>query len=138
MADMNDEAGASDDSTVQLFGDPRSKFVERAAERRSVVDDGDITGLGGLPSLPAGRRGRDDGIATALMVLGVMVFGGTVIAGTLILINARDVGAFRNPWNSTRVAIGIAVFAIGLVQSAIVLGLARVLSHLAADRRRHA
>ena len=84
------------------------------------------------------RSGRGDGFATVLMIAGILVLGGTIVAGVLILYNAKSVGAFRNPWDSTRVAIGIAVLAIGIVQAAILLGLSRALSYLAAERRRHA
>lgn len=146
---MTDTAASDDEPAVKLFGDARSKFVERGPDRRRsapgpttalAATSRDVTPRPGIP--PATRRtidpahairlGRGDGVATALSVLGVMVFGVTIIAGTLILYNAKDVGAFSNPWNSTRVAIGLAVVAVGLVQSAILIGLARAVSYLLA------
>ena len=135
---MNDE-GAGNADEVQMFGDPRSKFVVRGPDRRSGTAMGDPSGdptpqLGLDPHPP--HAGRSNLMSTALAVLGLLVFGTSIIAGSLILYNAKTVGAFSNPWNSTRVAISLAVFALGIVLSAILLGLSRVLTLLLADRRR--
>ena len=136
---MSDEAGG-DGNTVQMFGDPRSKFIERGPERRAAEDPPpevkDSTPAFVLDGIHANAR-RSDVAPTAFAVLGLLVFGAAVIVGGLILYNAKSVGAFRNPWDSTRVAIGITVLAIGMVQAAILLGLSRVLSYLAGERRRH-
>ena len=81
------------------------------------------------------RLGRGDGVATLLMALGLLVFVATIIIGSLILYNAKTVGAFSDPWDSTRVAIGLAVLAIGTVQSALLVGLSRTISYLLANLR---
>ncbi len=137
---MTDVAGGEGDA-VQLFGDPRSKYIERGPDRRLGASDAPAPGEA-IPQLgvDAGQANTPTGdwLSTVLAVLGLFVFGSAIIAGALILYNAKSVGAFRNPWDSTRVAIGIAVLAIGIVQAAILLGLSRALSYLAAERRRHA
>lgn len=136
---MSDVAGGEGEA-VQLFGDPRSKFIERGPDRRSTpVESSEAaspaSALGRNHSLASSRP--DDVLSTALAVLGLLVFGAAIIAGALILYNAKSVGAFRNPWDSTRVAIGITVLAVGIVQAAILIGLSRLLSYFAAERRRH-
>ena len=136
---MSDVAGGEGEA-VQLFGDPRSKYIERGPDRRSTpVESSEAASpalaLGTDHSLASSRP--DDVLSTALAVLGLLVFGAAIIAGALILYNAKSVGAFRNPWDSTRVAIGITVLAVGIVQAAILIGLSRVLSYFAAERRRH-
>lgn len=141
---------------VKLFGDPQSRFVERGSDRRrSTPTNPDATAVvaadptvrlpapGGvthrsLDPAQAVRLGRGDAVATALSVLGILVLGVTIIVGTLILYNAKNVGAFSNPWDSTRVAIGLAVLAVGIVQSAILIGLSRVTAYLLAILRMRA
>lgn len=139
MVGMSDEAGTAGEA-VQLFGDPRSKFIERGPDRRLTEDPQtevkSLTPAFALEGVHANIR-RNDIAPTAFAVFGLLVFGAAVIAGGLILYNAKSVGAFRNPWDSTRVVIGITVLAVGVVQATILLGLSRVLSYLAADRRRH-
>lgn len=148
---MSDTAEFDEEPAIKLFGDPRAKFVERGPDRRIEQTIAPATMSRELLPRPAGppassglrsidpshavRLGRGDGVATALTVLGVMVFGATTIAGTLILYNAKNVGAFSNPWDSTRVAIGLAVLAVGIVQSAILIGLSRAVSYLLAILR---
>jgi hypothetical protein len=141
MADNSDEL--VDDPPVRLFGDPRSALVQRGPERRHdqviTAASPDLTSLSmksrQIDPGHALRSGRGDGFAAVLMVLGIMVFVATVITSTLILYNAKNVGAFSNPWDSTRVAIGLAVLAVGLVQSVILIGLSRVTSYLLAILR---
>lgn len=140
---MSDTVDTGGEPAVKLFGDPRSKFIERGPDRRAAPTtvSRDLVRATGEPTgrqmdpVRAVRAGRGDGVATALAVLGVLLFGASMIVGTLILYNAKDVGAFSNPWNSTRVAIGIAVFAIGIVQSALLIGLSRAISYLLASVR---
>lgn len=142
MARMNDDGTPADDeSGVKLFGDPRSAVVYRGPERRTesvAADDHSSPSTAAPPTIryveshPTIRLGRGDGFATFLLVLGVLVFGVTVVAGTLILYNAKNVGAFSNPWDSTRVAIGSAVLAVGTVQAALLVGLSRATSYLLA------
>lgn len=133
-----------DDPSGRLFGDPRSAYVQRGPERRAADEAGYVRppelGAQALPArhLNSGyalRSGRGDGFATVLMIAGILVLGGTIVAGVLILYNAKNVGAFSNPWDSTRVAIGVAVLAVGLVQSVILIGLSRVTSYLLAIMR---
>lgn len=69
-------------------------------------------------------------MAAALMVLAVLVLASTAIAGTLILYNAKAVGAFSNPWDSTRVAIGLAVLALGIVHTALLVGVSRAITYM--------
>lgn len=153
---MTDTAASDDEPAIKLFGDPRSKFVERGPDRRRsdtgsspvlAATSPEVTPRSATPPSAtrrtlepthALRLGRGDSVSTVLSVLGVLVFGSTIIAGTLILYNAKDVGAFRNPWNSTRVAIGLAVLAVGIVQSAILIGLSRVTAYLLAILRMRA
>ena len=137
-----DEDPAEEETPAKLFGDPHSQLIERGPERRAIesAPNGDPAGRGRpledngrrRPSEPGHvlRSGRGDSVATGLIVLAVLVFGSTVIAGTLILYNAKTIGAFSNPWDSTRVAIGVSVLAVGLVQSAILVGVSRVISYL--------
>lgn len=147
---MSDTADSDEEPAVKLFGDPRSKFVERGPDRRTpattvtplpsrelsrTAQQPATTGHRSMDPAQAIRLGRGDGVATALSVLGVLVFGTTVITGAIILYNAKNVGAFRNPWDSTRVAIGLAVLAVGIVQSAILVGLSRAVSYLLAILR---
>ena len=137
---MNDMAGSEGDA-VQLFGDPRSRYIERGPERRISANESPAPGQAILPlGVDAGQANapRSDLLSTVLAVLSLFVFGTAIIAGALILYNAKSVGAFRDPWDSTRVAIGIAVLAIGIIQAAILVGLSRALSYLSAERRRHA
>lgn len=133
---MDDGAGSGDPSQVKLFGDPRSKFVERGPDRRvAQPSPANINGVAAHDA-PPHHSTRSDFLSTALAVLGLLVFGSALITGVLILYNAKTVGALRNPWDSTRVAIGLAVLALGVVQSAVLIGVSRILSMLAADRRR--
>lgn len=135
---MTDDVTASlGDVDVKLFGDPRSADVYRGPERRSAATPAASTPSGGastaLPrhtEVPSVGLGRGDGFATFLFVLGTLVLLVTVVVGTLILYNARNVGAFSNPWDSTRVAIGLAVLAVGITQSALLIGLSRVTTYL--------
>lgn len=141
------EAGNVESEPVKLFGDPRSPLIERGPDRRTTEPRPHRDVLPWGPAAPGGevfrgvdpghavRIGRGDGVATALAVLGVLVFGSTIVAGGLILYNAKNIGAFRNPWDSTRVAIGLAVLAVGIVQSAILVGLSRAISYLLAGLR---
>ena len=123
-----------------MFGDPRAHFVERGPERRTPDSDpaAPLTPISPQQRLhrpdasSALRLGRGDPIATALLVLGILSFAATIVAGSLILYNAKTVGAFSNPWDSTRVAIGLAVLAIGAVLSALLVGLSRAIAYLLA------
>ena len=142
---MSDEAPVPDDVAVRLFGDPLSAVIYRGPERRSPSDP-EAGGLSSrdlqhLPALtherhmepiPTIRTGKGDGYATLLFVLGVTVLVITIGTGSLILYNAKTVGAFSNPWDSTRVALGLAVLAVGIVQSALLVGLSRATSYLLA------
>ncbi len=74
-------------------------------------------------------------VATALTALGAVSFVTTIVVGSLILYNAKRVGAFSNPWDSTRVAIGLAVLAVGVILSALLVGVSRVIEYLVADLR---
>lgn len=76
------------------------------------------------------RLNRGTGFATFLLVSGWLLFGATLIAGGLIIYNAQEVGAFSNPWNSTRLAVGIAVLSIGLTQSILMIALSLVMTQL--------
>jgi len=144
MAPVGEREGAED--PIRLFGDPRAHFVDRGPERRAP--DPDVaplhTPLSSQLHHPrpdassALRVGRGDPVATALLVLGVLSFAATIVAGSLILYNAKTVGAFSNPWDSTRVAIGIAVFAIGTVLSALLIGTSRAITYLLAVFRQRA
>lgn len=143
---MSDDADDQlEDPPISLFGDPRSSFVQRGPERRVEDAPGARSDLALLaPPIRhfdpghALRTGRGDGFATMLMVLGVLVFGASIIAGSLILYNAKNVGAFSNPWDSTRVAIGVSVLAVGVVHSVLLIGLSRVTSYLLAILRMRA
>ena len=127
------------DEPIRLFGDPRASRIERRPERRSSwpPDTGEPPprSLGAIAAAPAARLGRGDIVATALTALGAVSFVVTIIVGSLILYNAKRVGAFSNPWDSTRVAIGLAVFAVGIILSALLLGVSRVIEYLVADLR---
>lgn len=133
---MSDQHGAED--SIRLFGDPRAQFAERGPDRRSpdtgttphrtpVAQQQPRTRPDASSAL---RLGRGDPVATALLVLGLLSLTATIVAGSLILYNAKTVGAFSNPWDSTRVAIGLAVFAIGSILSALLTGLSRALTYL--------
>ncbi|MFN8052111.1 MAG: hypothetical protein U0Q22_11775 [Acidimicrobiales bacterium] len=158
-ASADPSSAEADEAPIKLFGDPRSAHVQRGPERRSTdrpnVDHAaaDLAAEAHLDQLradndryaalamrsPAAARalrlGRGDGFATALNLLGGLVFGASVIAGAVILYNARSVGAFSNPWNSNRVAIGLAVLGVGISQAAMLVGLARVLTYQLATVR---
>lgn len=136
MAPMDYGMGRGDPSEVRLFGDLQSGFVERGPERRSAGPGSATMDGGVVRHAYVHPASRGDVLSTVLAVLGLLVFGTAVIAGGLILHNAKTVGALRNPWDSTRVAIGLAVLAIGVVQSAILIGVSRILSVQAAERRR--
>lgn len=145
---------ADDDSPVKLFGDPRSAVLTRGPDRRAKQERDETSvadaraamlalelerhHLAALRPFGVGRAlrlGRGDGFATALNVLGMLVFAGSLVAGVLILNNAQDVGAFSNPWNSNRLAIGIAVLALGFTHSAILIGVARAITYQLASLR---
>lgn len=127
------------DEPIRLFGDPRAAQIERRPERRSSwppdASEPQRRPLGAIAAAPVARLGRGDIVATALTALGAVSFVVTIIVGSLILYNARRVGAFSNPWDSTRVAIGLAVFAVGIILSALLLGVSRVIEYLVADLR---
>lgn len=144
----------ADDAPVKLFGDPRSAMAARGPDRRARTNDDDQRAADARSAVlaleierhhltterasGAGRAlrlGRGDGFATALNVLGVLVFATSVIAGSIILYNANDVGAFSDPFNSNRVAIGLAVLALGIVHSAILVGVARAITYQLASVR---
>ena len=144
MAPVGEQEGAED--PIRLFGDPRAHFIDRGPERRTP--DPDVAPLHTPLSAQlhhhrpdasrALRVGRGDPVATALLVLGALSFTATLVAGSLILYNAKTVGAFSNPWDSTRVAIGIAVFAIGTILSALLIGTSRAITYLLAVFRQRA
>lgn len=134
------EAENGEDELPRMFGDSRAVFAERGPDRRSAAE---TTGPPENPLQPTGipqlrqldpssavRLGRGDSVAAVLTGFGVVTFVATVIAGTLILYNAKSVGAFSNPWDSTRVAIGLAVLAVGLILSALLIGVSRAISYL--------
>ena len=129
-----------------MFGDPRAQFAERGPDRRAP-DTGSTPHLTPLVSQQrrhrpdpssALRLGRGDHVATALLILGLLSLTATIVAGSLILYNAKTVGAFSNPWDSTRVAIGLAVYAIGIILSALLIGLSRAITYLLAVFRQQA
>lgn len=132
----------SDDEPTRLFGDARSPLVQRGPDRRS---DSDGTGahivaapsrlMSRMDASSAVRLGGGDLVASLLAGFALVTFVATIIGGILILYNAKTNGAFSNPWDSTRVAIGIAVLAIGLVLSALLLGVSRAISYLLASLR---
>lgn len=126
---------------IKLFGDPRSPLVERGPDRRTIsAGPSEPVSRSVALEQPGVRRysepghalrsGRGDAVSTGLAVLAVLVFAATVIAGSLILYNAKTVGAFSNPWDSTRVAIGVTVLAVGIVQSALLIGVSRAIAYL--------
>ncbi|MCO5312176.1 MAG: hypothetical protein M9952_04465 [Microthrixaceae bacterium] len=125
----NDAERAEGAEEVRLFGDPRSGLIDRrspgtptpegaAMARRATDIDSGV------------RLNRGTGFATFLLVSGWLLFGATLIAGGLIIYNAQEVGAFSNPWNSTRLAVGIAVLSIGLTQSILMIALSLVMTQL--------
>lgn len=145
----NGDAGSATD--IALFGDPRSPLVQRGPDRRRshpvepstqleiealrleverLTATHHSTGPG-----RALRLGRGDGFATALNVLGLLVFVGTLIVSSLIFYNAQNVGAFSDPWDSSRVAIGCAVLSLGLVHAAVLIGVARAITYQLATLR---
>jgi len=145
--------GDSLGSVNKLFGEGRT-FVERGQDRRSIaVEHAAATATRAHveavrhdpPAFVAGSRaheadralrlGRGDALASGLTALGVLVFVVTIVAGTIILNNARDVGAFSNPWNSNRVAIGLGVLAFGIIHTALLLGVARAIAYQRASAR---
>lgn len=149
-------APTGDGDEVALFGDPRSALVVRGPDRRRPEGEratfdadhapnhldlvrGEGEHLAMIPrSVGSGRAlrlGRGDGFATALNVLGVVVFVSSVVGGALILYNAQDVGAFSDPFNSNRVAIGVAVVGVGVSLSAILVGVARAITYQLATLR---
>ena len=152
-APSDQQVELGDDSPVKLFGDPRASHVTRGPERRaSKVIEGAhaethleiIRGDGDhhpsvIPRSPgpgrALRLGRGDGFATSLNALGVLVLSGSIIAGCVILYNAKNVGAFSDPWNSDRVAIGLAVLGVGISLGALLLGVARAITYQLATLR---
>lgn len=150
------EQDSTGDGDIALFGDPRSAHVVRGPDRRRndaerpqfdvahapnhldiVRGEGDhhvvvprTTGPG-----RALRLGRGDGFATALNILAVVLFASSLIGGSLILYNAQDVGAFSDPLNSNRVAIGLAVLGVGIALSALLAGVARAITYQLATLR---
>lgn len=147
----NGDASPPDESEVALFGDPRSaEHVARGPDRRAshrpeVAEPApealhtDEHHIAVVPRSPtpgrALRLGRGDGWATALTTLGIIVFAASVISGGLILNNAQAVGAFSDPWNSNRVAIGLAVLGVGISQAALLIGVARAITYQLATLR---
>lgn len=152
------ETGSPSDEEIALFGDPRSAQVVRGPDRRRGDHDGDrplfdaahapnhldiVRGEGDhhvIISRAAGpgralRLGRGDGFAATLTILGVVLFVASVVSGALILYNAQDVGAFSDPLNSNRVAIGFAVLGVGIALSALLVGLGRAITYLLATLR---
>ena len=143
-----------DDEPVKLFGDPRSALATRGPERRVRSDDDDHRAAEARAALvaleierhhlltvrPFGagralRLGRGDGFATALNILSFVVFAISLGVGVIILYNAKDVGAFSDPFNSNRVAIGLAVLALGLIHAAILAGVSRAITYQLASLR---
>lgn len=148
----SDAAEPDDDTPIRMFGDPRSEFVQRGPDRRRTVaaptpvpvehHEEHVIRLEAehLPphrgdSARALRIGRGDAIATILNVAGFLLFGATLVMSAIIFSNAKNVGAFSDPWNSNRVAIGFAVLALGLIDSALLIGVARVISYQLATLR---
>lgn len=139
MATMSDETASLGEVAVKMFGDPRSVDVYRGPERRDEGAGSAVAtrrqGEGPSPvvistEVPSVGLGRGDGFATFLFGLAVVVVLVTVVIGTLILFNARNQGAFRNPWDSTRVAIGLAVLAVGTIQSVLLFAASRIMTYL--------
>lgn len=149
-------APTDDDEDVALFGDPRSAYVDRGPDRRRssgerppfdaehapnhleiVRGEGDHIAVisRSTGTARALRLGRGDGFATALNLLGVVVFAASIVGGGLILYNAQDVGAFSDPLNSNRVAIGLAVLGVGVSLAAILVGVARAITYQLATLR---
>lgn len=151
-------AAPTTDEPVKLFGDPHVGHVVRGPDRRSG-DANHASTSAGAPATGrsaeqwaarfeadhlAGHRGDavralriggGDTVATLLHVGGFLLLGLTLVMSGIIFSNAKNVGAFSDPWNSNRVAIGFAVLAVGLIDSAILIGLARVISFQLATLR---
>lgn len=162
ITDVEPRTSDDADEPVKLFGDPRSGHVRRGPDRRVAPDP--LASDAAVPDnhvpdnhVPEGvradgewhiytagrhhdfgralRLGRGDSWATALNVLGMIVLVVSVVAGVLILNNAQDVGAFDDPFNSNRVAIGISVLGLGIVHAAILIGVARAITYQLAGLR---
>lgn len=140
----DDSDSASADEPIRMFGDPRSALVTRGPERRATLvrhlaaepghdhphdPDHNVTPARGL------RLGKGDGFATALNFLGILVFIASTVMGAIILYNANHYGALSDPLDSNRVAIGLAVLALGWVHSAVLIGVARALTYQLASLR---
>jgi len=147
MAPVNEPSDHTEAEPVRMFGDPLSAFVQRGPDRRASSEDINVEALRREIDLHltaahrkagpgrAARLGHGDGYAMALNILALIVFVVTIVAGTVILYNAKDVGAFANPWDSSRVAIGLVVLGVGIVHSAILLGVARAITYQLAALR---
>lgn len=151
-AETHDTVEGAAEEPIKMFGDPRSAFVQRGPDRRRTVTPTDEATVEAIRReieqhlsaaarnrgrVSAVRSGRGDAYSTALSALGVVVFLVSVVAGSIILYNAKSVGAFSDPWDSSRVAIGLVVLGLGIVHAAILLGVARAITYqLAALRLR--
>lgn len=138
-----------DGEPVKMFGDPRSALITRGPDRRvahRATDSAAAPPAAALPSSAAAliraprtsraiRLGGGDTVGAMLWFLGILVLIAAAMFGTLILVNARSLGAFSNPWNSNRVAIGLTVYALGSVHGALLIGVSRAITyHRAAFR----